>query len=826
MKPKSLTPPLSKGDSKGEGVRTASLFQAIKKFSTYIVFALQRRQMSSFQKDDICGNQSNTARTPLYFGEERACPPKLQRRRGVRLLCFALLLWSVAVLGQKNSQLIQQWSSCPKYGFIENKGQIIDQNNQPNPDIKYLFPGNRLNLQIRKQGWSYEVIKVEKKEPKISEATGLPENYDPFNRNRGAEEITYHVHRIDVHLVGSNPNAELVPCDPAHDYINYYTTGTAEQGVNNVHHYKRVVYKDIYPNIDVEFMVTPERGIKYNFIVHPGGDYREIKLKYEGADGIGICQLTDEFENALTITTAYFEIREEIPHSYQIVEGMKQMVNAKYHSDKNGQIGMKLTDRLTSNYALVIDPVVSWATYYGESGSDSGNSIDADASGNLYVAGSTTSSANIATSGSHQEIYGGGQDVLLIKFNNNGVRQWGTYYGGSNDDVGGDVSADGSGNVYMTGGTFSTTNIATLGAHQESGDSYAGAAFIAKFNSNGIRQWGTYYNGSGGNGNDSGGGIATDSSGNVYITGATGSITGLSTAGAYQTVLSGQLDAFIVKFNSGGVRQWGTYYGGIYNDSGADIATDGSGNIYVAGTSSSLMDQDAFIVKFNENGVRLWGNDYGGAKSDVGRSITTDGFGNIYLTGNTASTNAIATSGAHQEIFGGNNDVFVVKFNDIGLVQWGTYYGGNDRDFPMDITTDASGYVFVTGYTASDSAVATSGAYQEIYGGADDAFVVKFSGSGVLQWGTYYGGSGLERGEDIVSISGNVFLTGNTRSVSSIATAGSHQETYGGGNGDVFIVKFSDVLSSPPSLIQGKVFVDTNSNCISDSLDIPRPFVL
>src|SRR5688572_15595236 len=103
-------------------------------------------------------------------------------------------------------QLVQHWSASPQYNFIENCGQIIDQNYQSNPDVKYLFPGKGLNVQLRQHGWSYEVVKVEREEPKISEATGLPDEKD--------EEIKYSVHRVDVHLIGNNPRTELIPYEP------------------------------------------------------------------------------------------------------------------------------------------------------------------------------------------------------------------------------------------------------------------------------------------------------------------------------------------------------------------------------------------------------------------------------------------------------------------------------------------------------------------------------------------------------------------------------------------------------------------------------------
>lgn len=274
-------------------------------------------------------------------------------------------------------------------------------------------------------------------------------------------------------------------------------------------------------------------------------------------------------------------------------------------------------------------------------------------------------------------------DAFLVKFDSGGVRQWGTYYGGSGYDQGGSCTIDGSGNIYIAGRTSTTGNgISTIGAHQ---NLYGGGlwdAFLIKFNSNGVRQWGTYYGGAG----SEDGVCATDSLGNIFITGMTESNSGtvIATFGAHQTTYAGGRDAFIVKFNNNGVRQWGTYYGG----SGYDIGT----------------------------------------------SCTTDSLGNSYLTGFTQTHNStdIATFGAHQSNFGGGlgGDAFLVKFNSSGQRQWGTYYGGTEDDYALACLTDGSGIIYMAGQVKSNSGnvIATSNSHQSVHGGGTwDSFLVKFA---------------------------------------------------------------------------------------------------
>src|SRR5262249_48946095 len=152
-------------------------------------------------------------------------------------------------------------------------------------------------------------------------------------------------------------------------------------------------------------------------------------------------------------------------------------------------------------------------------------------------------------------------DGFLVQFNANGVRQWATYYGGNYNDYGTACATDAGGNVYL-GGYSSTTGgtaIATASAHQPAdGATSSHDGFLAKFSPAGVRQWGTYY---GGAGTEYANGCATDLSGNVYLTGFSdsGSGTAIATPGAAQPLPGGQQDAFLVKFNSAGIRQWGTY---------------------------------------------------------------------------------------------------------------------------------------------------------------------------------------------------------------------------------------------------------------------------
>lgn len=466
-----------------------------------------------------------------------------------------------------------------------------------------------------------------------------------------------------------------------------------------------------------------------------------------------------------------------------------------------------------------------WATYYGGTTGDAINSMAVDNQGNIYITGHTSSTNNISTTGSYQPNYAGSGDAFIAKFNSDGVRQWATYYGGSSSDDGISIATDAQGNVFIVGRTSSQNGIATIGAAQTTKCGSADV-FLVKFDSDGNRLWGTFF---GSGSNDYGEGVSTDNQGNVYITGVITSSTCIPmTAGAHQPNFGGYEDAFLVKYNSAGVIQWSTYYGGSNYEYGHSIKIDTSGNVYLTGitrssnnisTSGSFQQNynggswigDAFLVKFNSIGVRQWSTYYGGTDDDYGSDIGIDPQGNIIMVGYTSSTTNISTAGAHQIGNGGYEDAFITKFSSSGIRLWGSYYGGSSTDRARSISIDAQGNLFMVGNTYSNNNISTNGSYQINNGGNEDEFLVKFNSNGVRQWGTYYGGSSIDGdnqapvgqsgGPDVaIDLSGNIYISGETWSSDNISSSGSHQPIFGGPYTDGFLVRFgnNNLLLLPP----------------------------
>lgn len=704
------------------------------------------------------------------------------------------------------------------HGFIENKGQIFDQNRKPNSACLFLYTSDFINLQLRKTGFSYDVYNIT--EPEYKKNGKIP-----------PQNFTFNFHRIDIELIGCNQNPSIKAIEAFSDYFNYYNVNTP---VLNVKQYKKVVYQNIYNNIDIEFLSEPNGEIKYNFIIHPGGKVSDIQLKFSGGDEQFS---TDLITNTIQIKTAHGKLVESIPESW--LKENEQHISLNYKKLSDNLYGFTVNTHYPTNSTLVIDPLTtrSWATYYGGSQYDGGiygsrfvHDLTVDNSGAAYFTASTTSTAQIASSGAFQGTLSSGYDAFIVKINCDGTRAWATYYGGSGSDYGHNLSIDNS-FLYMVGTTDSPSGLGTPGSHQPANAGGTEDLFLVKFDLNGNRQWGTYY---GGFGWDYGADVAVSNSGDIYISGGTGSTDGISTTGAYQPVFGGVWDSFIAKFSPTGTRIWGTYYGSSATEAywSTRVTTDNTGNVYLSAdvwannteiaspgahqTSFGGGSSDAFLVKFNSSGVRLWGTFYGGSSSETYGShepfgIKTDAAQNVYFYGTTSSPDNIATTGTHQTALQGGNDVFLAKFNNSGTRLWGTYYGGSADESGYGIALDNSGAIYISGTTASSSGIATPGAYDITYnGGGSDGFFSKFSANGILQSGSYYGGSGTDRVNCIVTDGiTQLYLFGETDSPSDIATTGSFQPNYGGGASDAFLVKFLDTDNIK---IQGSDSVCTNSS--------------
>ena len=672
---------------------------------------------------------------------------------------------------QVETDAVKEWMSQSPAGFIENLGQMTDVNHVPVPFVLFRASAPGMDVYLTEKGLTYVFIKSEEEQEKKSKS-GV--------ETRQREKIKTEMAWINLHLAGASIKREhIIREGESREHFNFFYAHCPD-GIYGVKQYERITITDVYPGIDWVLYNSTNRGFKYDFVVHPGADPEQIQLIYSSLNPVKL-----NSSGGIEITTEIGTLTENAPYSYtraRSTEGREiiQEVASKFqiagqqHIHPQGllipgyyqtSISFSFDGDFSSSEeqrgaTLVIDPQLWWATFYGGNGQDGPRSVVTDNSGNVFVTGYTWS----------------------IGFP---VQNTGTFF-------------------QAFGGLID--------------------AFILKFDNTGKRLWATCY---GGTEVERGHSITTDNSGNLFVTGETSSTNfPVRDAGTFfQEKFGGGIsDAFILKFTNAGVRLWATYYGGAGIDRGYSIAADVTGNVFLTGETwstnfpvqnsgtffqGSLGGRvDAFILKFDNSGNRLWATYYGGAEADYGYSIAADVRGNVFVTGETRSLNfPVQNAGTFFQgsLAGGNStDAFILKFDNPGNRFWATYYGGSGSDFGYSIAADGGGNVFVTGITLSiNFPLKDAGTFfQGTYGlgiNAGDAFILKFDTSGNRLWATYYGDFGDEnfRSYDNLAIDayGTVYIsfeTNSTNILTQIPCDGGYNDSTANGELDNFIVHFSN----------------------------------
>jgi hypothetical protein len=211
---------------------------------------------------------------------------------------------------------------------------------------------------------------------------------------------------LRMELAGANPAACVVGVDELPGRSNYLIGNDPKKWRTDVPHYARVKYERVYPGIDLVHYGNQQQ-LEYDFIVAPGAKPEAIRLSFEGAEGMEI-----DAQGDLVLHTAAGEIREHKPAVYQEIAGVRQTIAGSYLLRSENEVGFAVAQYDTSK-PLVIDPVLSYSTYLGGSGSESGAGIAVDGAGNAYVTGSTSSADFPTTPGTLPR--GGNQDAFVAK---------------------------------------------------------------------------------------------------------------------------------------------------------------------------------------------------------------------------------------------------------------------------------------------------------------------------------------------------------------------------------------------------------------------------
>jgi len=392
---------------------------------------------------------------------------------------------------------------------------------------------------------------------------------------------------------------------------------------------------------------------------------------------------------------------------------------------------------------------VGWCEYMGGTGVDTANAIAIDASGSIFIAGST-SSPGLASGGAFQSQLSGPQDAFIAKLNPAGSLQWRTYLGGPGSDQANSIALDSVGNIYVTG--FSTSSGYPVKGPLIPGPRYGGGAHdavVTKLNAGGgSLDWSTYL---GGAADDVGYMAALAPDGTLYVTGYTASSNFPVTAGSLQTELRASRTAWVTHLGTDGSLLQSTFLGGSSSASepctacAAALAIDQTGNPWVAGltgeadfpiTADTAMQptfgggmHDAFIVELTPDlSSETYGTFAGGSSDDGCVALGFDSMGDLWCHGNTFSRDFPVTSDAYQPTSGGPPDAFLLGLSPSGSLLYSTYLGGSGLEYggaTQSLAVGASG-IWLTGWTASTDFPLVA-PFDSALGGEQDAFLAWFA---------------------------------------------------------------------------------------------------
>lgn len=718
----------------------------------------------------------------------------------MKYICPILLL-----LFLNNSKLFSQVNDPaikPLIGFVENKGQILDNNQNACNEIIAEFKLNDVAVYVSKNKISY-VFRQIKSSPTIK-----IKSFNNIDADESRNENVF-LNRTDLELIGSNPQPTFSLENKSGSVTHYVMSSLASQ-VITAETFSKILIYNVYPGIDWQIQLVTENidgkdavTLKHEFIVHPNADINQIRIQYSGADKTFINN-----NGELISSNSIGKIVEDTPVSFS--DGKN--IATKFIADGKS-FGFYVSDYNHSK-DLVVDPNSVWATYLGGSGEDVCRAVTVDHSGNIFLVG-FTKSTNFPTANGYSNTYVNNFDAYMMKFDAAGNRIWGTYYGGAGSDAGRGVAYDAQGNTYYSIQTES--NNMPLFSPVQSTMSGLSDMFFVKLNSTGFPVWSTYM---GGSGDEFPRKLKIDHQGKLLVIGWTSSNNFPVTNGSNQSVSGGANDAIVMKLNgSTGALLWATYLGGNGNEEGVGVATDNYNNVYVTGTTYSANFPtlnaaqnsygglgDFWVAKYNNFGAKQWCTYLGGTAIDDAFVCSTDSLGNCYVTGESESVDFPVLL-AYQSTRVAGKDATVTCYSTNGILKWSSYIGGNGNDQGRSIDSDENGNTVIGGFTTSSNFPLLLPT-QTTNAGGIDLFITRFDKNGHLLFSTYWGGSGDEQARSL-SIdhgNGNVVIVGSSNSLNLPVSAGAFQPNFASlatTENDAFILKYKYCMYSPVIAVSG-----------------------
>ena len=609
--------------------------------------------------------------------------------------------------------------------FVENKGQW-----DPSVQYKTSIPGG--SIVLKKNG--YRVLQynvddynriTDRFHQKHEEVTpvnisgSLPQNQQAvIQANEEAGKIRAHAY--EVQFLNANPNPEIVPEKVQAAFVNYFIGNDADKWAGNCKVYQAITYKNIYPNIDLRFYTSNER-LKYDIIVHPGGNPEQVIFYFDGVDGLKI-------NNAiLQVKTSVGTIQELEPYTYQLKNAQRENIQTAYEV-KGNFLRFKLQDKYDKTATLVIDPSVVFISYSGSKADNWGFTATYDGAGNFYAGGVVFSDGFPVSNGAFQTSYiSNGRnsmmmDMGIMKFDATGKNLlYSTYIGGTEDDQPHSLVVDKSGNLIIAGRS-SSANYPTRGAVPLYGTGGKFDIVLTKLNANGSALLGSVRIGGSGDdgvniepnypqnmgttstrrnyGDDARSEVIVDQNNNILLASVTQSTNFPVSASAFQKTPGAKRadgrfqDGVVLKMDASLSSMYFCSFLGGNNDDAAFVLSlhPISGDIFVAGAtassdfpgdksgaiaSSNQGGVDGFVANIKSDGTAIQKSTYiGTSGSDVLFGIQFDKTGSPYITGTTTGIFPVKNS----------------NFNTKNPLQ------STGKHFIAKLMNDLSGYVFFTNF--------------------------------------------------------------------------------------------------------------------------------
>lgn len=719
---------------------------------------------------------------------------------------------------------VVNWLKNQPVEFLENKGQILNSNKEIAKNVLFKAEAVGVDLFVTDKGLSYVFYSFQERDKDEEESQrefGLKED----------ENVEVSFEKININLIGASLSMKnVIKEDTGMAYYNFIMD--KDHSYSHVKKYRKLTFKNVYPGIDWVLYNSTKSGFKYDFIVHPGADYHQIKMTCESNQEMSL----DEHGN-LTLLNFIGNLQEKAPYSYTFeddakVESSYKIISSQQKNDIYlTEFSYELSGLDKKNQTLIIDPQLLWSTFFGGTNYEGTYCCDTDPMGNVYLCGYLASTDfPLQTMGTYfqSSLSNSG---FIVKFSNSGTLLWSTFFGPGTTNY---LATDNNGNLFVCGFTSSSV-FPTVNAGSFFQPSIVGGteSFITKFDAAGNCIWSTYY---GGSGTDVAACVVCNTLGDVYLLGYTASTNfpTQNSGGYFDSNFSGVTTGYVVKFDNSGNRLWASYLKGLGSIVGA---TDLNNNLYLTGQTNSVIPllnpggtsyyqgsmtgiSDIFLLKFAINDQLIWGSYYGGTGNlERGSSVACDKFGNVFFVGITNSMDFPTLNAGSGAYYQSNNastfqDIYILKFDSTLNRKWATYVGGSRNDFHYEndnLTIDTCGNVFLGFTTQSrnlpfqtacdggmfDNTLDTS--VSTLY---NAVFLTRFSNNGNLMWSSYFCGDGNSfRTTMDADKFGNVFFSGEWNGVNNPATypivyppSPSYTQAFAGYE-DLYVAKFTNNLS-------------------------------